>query len=234
MHHGDESSYYKKGEIERSVPKWPPWRPGGWTVNIVRDFGWENIHVAFVPGPQSRRVEGRSLAEIGATRGISPFDAVCDLMIQEEGTLTQLIFGISGDRTTDAPLRDLMTHPETAFITDAWEIGRGVPHPGAYGAYPRVLGRYVRELAVLSLEEAVRKMTSLPAQRLRLKDRGILREGAFADLVLFDPERVEDRATHQHPRQFPEGIPFVIINGRVVVSEGEYTEEAAGHVLRRL
>ena len=221
------------GEIERSVPSWPPWNPGGWPVNIVRDFGWENIYVAFVPGQVNTQFEGKSLCEIGAATGKSPFDAVCDLMIEEGGTLTQLIFGISGDRTTDAPLRELMVHSETAFITDAWEIGRGAPHPGAYGAYPRVLGRYVREFHVLPLEEAVRKMTSLPARRLRLKGRGVLREGAFADLVVFDPERVQDRATHECPREFAEGVPFVIVNGRVVVESGEYAGEMVGRVLRR-
>ena len=119
------------------------------------------------------------------------------------------------------------------FVTDAWEIGRGTPHPGAYGAYPRILGRYVREEKVLSLEEAIRRMTGLPAARLGFSERGILREGAWADLVIFDANTVRDRATHTAPRQRPEGIHYVLINGEPVVDQGRYTGKIVGQVLRK-
>ncbi|MCD6348249.1 MAG: amidohydrolase family protein, partial [Candidatus Korarchaeota archaeon] len=101
-----------------------------------------------------------------------------------------------------------------------------------YGTYPRVL-RYAQERRVLRLEEAVRKMTSIPAERIGLHDRGLVREGMWADLVIFDPERVEDRATYQDPRQYPEGISYVIVNGKIVVEEGEHTGTRAGRVLYR-
>ena len=112
-------------------------------------------------------------------------------------------------------------------------MGQGKPHPRAYGTFPRVLGRYVRELGVLTLEEAVRKMTSLPAGKLGIPGRGVLAENAFADVVVFDPATVADRATFTDPHQYPAGIPYVIVNGVVTVEDGEHTGALAGRVLRR-
>jgi N-acyl-D-aspartate/D-glutamate deacylase len=125
-----------------------------------------------------------------------------------------------------------MRQPDRIFISDAWEIGRGMPHPGAYGAYPHILRRYVREERVLTLEEAIRRMTVLPARRLGLSERGILREGAWADLVIFDFETIRDRSTHEAPRQTPEGIHYVLINGEPVVEAGCYNGKFVGQVLR--
>jgi len=118
-------------------------------------------------------------------------------------------------------------------VTDAWDIGKGSPHPGAYGAYPRVLGHYVRERGILTLEEAIRKMTSLPASRMGLARRGVVREGAFADLVVLDPRRVRERATCADPRVYPDGIEQVFVNGRGAVRDGRLGDEQAGRVLRR-
>ncbi len=219
-------------DIENQVPHWPPWTEDGWPVNIVRDFGWSNIYVSFVSSEENKSYEMKSIAQIAERTGKTPFDAVSDLVIQEGGAVTQLLFGISGDRTTDAPLKALMRQPDRIFISDAWEIGRGMPHPGAYGAYPRILRRYVREERVLTLEEAIRRMTALPARRLGLSERGILREGAWADLVIFDSETIRDRSTHEAPRQTPEGIHYVLINGEPVVEAGCYNGKIVGQVLR--
>jgi N-acyl-D-amino-acid deacylase len=112
-------------------------------------------------------------------------------------------------------------------------MGAGRPHPAAYGTYPRILGKYVREERLLSLEEAVRKMTSFPANRLNMKGRGLIRKGYFADLVIFDEGRVIDRATYEEPRRFPEGIEYVIVNGQVLVERGSFNPIKAGKVLRR-
>jgi N-acyl-D-aspartate/D-glutamate deacylase len=124
-------------------------------------------------------------------------------------------------------------HPLGGYATDAIDIGRGKPHPAAYGTYPRILGHYVRELKLLSLEDAVRRMTSFPANRLGIKDRGIIREGCFADLVLFDPDKVIDRATYEDPRQFAEGIHYVIVNGQVLVENGNLKAIRPGRVLKK-
>ncbi len=223
-----------KEEVRDSAPIWPPWEePGRWTMNIARECGWDRIHLAHVDGPGNKCYEHLTITEIGKRRGRDPFDALSDLLLEEGGVATQLIFGISGDDRGDADLLPLLGHDRLAFVTDAWEIGKGFPHPGAYGAFPRVLGHYVRERGVLKLEEAIRKMTSLPAARLGLRDRGLVREGFRADLLVLDAATVVDRSTFTDPRQHAAGIDEVIINGVRVVAGSEFRPAPAGRVLRR-
>ena len=112
-------------------------------------------------------------------------------------------------------------------------LGRGHPHPRWYGTFPRVLGLYARERGVISLEQAVRKMTTMPAERIGLRDRGQIRVGYFGDIVVFDPERVLDQATFQDPHQYPLGIDWVLVNGQIAVEDGEFRDERAGRVLKR-
>jgi dihydroorotase/N-acyl-D-amino-acid deacylase len=135
----------------------------------------------------------------------------------------------------DADVERIMRHPQTMIASDGrlTRPGDGHPHPRWYGTFPRVLGHYVREKRVLSLEQAVRKMTGMPAARLGLADRGAIREGAFADLVVFDPATIADRATYERPHQYPAGIDVVLVNGTPVVDAGRYTDARAGRVLRR-
>lgn len=129
----------------------------------------------------------------------------------------------------------IMAHPLTAIASDGrlTEPGIGHPHPRWYGTFPRVLGRYVRERGVLTLEDAVRKMTSLPAGRMGLSQRGEVREGWYADLVVFDPETVIDRATFTEPHQYPLGIPWVIVNGEIAVEDAVFRDVRSGRVLRK-
>jgi N-acyl-D-aspartate/D-glutamate deacylase len=112
-------------------------------------------------------------------------------------------------------------------------MSSGKPHPRGYGTYPKILGRYVREHGVLKLEEAVRKMTSFPSQRFDILDRGLLMPGMWADIVVFDPEKVIDKATYQNPHQYPVGIEYVVVNGQVAVDQGTYTGALAGRTLRK-
>lgn len=221
-------------EVEQASPIWPPWEgEGRWTMNIARECGWERIRLAHVDGRANKRFEQLSLAEIGRRLGRDPFEALSDLLLEEEGVATQLIVGISGDEEQDADLLPLLRSPGLAFVTDAWEIGKGAPHPGAYGAFPRVLGHYVRDRCLLPLEEAVRKLTSLPAARLGLRDRGLVRPGFRADLVILDAARVASRSSYEAPRRMPEGIEDVLVNGRRLVDAGRFRPAAAGGVLRR-
>ncbi|MGH9750242.1 MAG: N-acyl-D-amino-acid deacylase family protein [Candidatus Polarisedimenticolia bacterium] len=223
-----------KDEVREASPVWPPWEGSGrWVMNISRECGWERIHLAHVDGAANKRYEHLTIAEIGRRRGRDPFDALSDLLLEERGIATQLIFGISGDRDDDTHLVPLLADPRLALVTDAWEIGKGFPHPGAAGAFPRVLGHYVRERKVLSFPEAIRKMTSLPAARLGLGDRGVVAPGRRADLLVIDPARVADRSTFREPRRPAEGIDAVVINGRPVVEAGRFRPSAAGRVLRR-
>lgn len=219
-------------DMEQADASWPPWEPHRWALNIVRDVGWENIQIAHLNRPGNRRYIGMDLARLAGVTGKDPFTAISDLVLDEDGILTQMLFGISGDRENEEPLKLLLRHPTRSFVTDAWDIGSGSPHPGAYGTYPRVLGRFAREQKLFPVEEAIRKMTSLPAARMGLSDRGVVREGARADLVVFDPVTVRDRSDYLRPRTFPDGIEHVVINGQPVVSGGKWLESKAGRVLR--
>jgi dihydroorotase/N-acyl-D-amino-acid deacylase len=129
----------------------------------------------------------------------------------------------------------IMRHPQTMIASDGRlsQPGEGKPHPRAYGTFPRVLGRYSRELQLLTLEQAVHKMTGQPARRLGLTRRGVLRVGAYADVVVFDPMTVADRATFEDPHKYPAGIEQVLVNGVAMVEHGEFTNARPGRVLRR-
>jgi N-acyl-D-aspartate/D-glutamate deacylase len=220
-------------DIERVSPSWPPWQRRGWPHNLVRAVGWRNIHIGSVQSRRNKKYERLNLEELAGRVGRAPFDAISDLIIEEAGQVSMLIFGVSGDRDQDVHLAKYVRHPLGAFCTDAEDYGRGRPHPAAYGAFSRILSRFVQKERVLPLEEAVRKMTSYPAQIFGLKDRGLIRPGAYADLVLFEPEKIRDRATFEKPRQLAQGMEYVIINGRIVVERGEFIGERAGMILRR-
>ncbi len=178
-------------------------------------------------------VDGLSIVDLGASRGTSPEEALLDLLVEQEGDGFQISFG-----NTEANLVQALALPFTHIGSDgsALAIGMrtpmGKPHPRSFGTYPRVFAKYVREERLFSLEEAVRKMTSAPANRLGLADRGLVRPGMRADLVLFDPDAVEDRATFEEPERYPSGIPWVFVNGVAVIREGEPTGALPGEVLR--
>jgi len=220
-------------DIETVVPSWPTWVPGSWPHNLVKAAGWENIYIGYIPSEKNKYYEGLNLIQLGERLRKPPFEAITDLMVEEKGAISQLIFGVSGDRENEEPIKAIIRHPLGGYATDAVDIGRGKPHPAAYGMYPRLLGRYVREEKLVTLEDAIRRMTSFPANRLGIKDRGIIAEGYFADLVLFDPDRIRDRSTYENPRQFPEGIHHVIVNGQLILENGEIRKIRPGKVLRK-
>jgi N-acyl-D-amino-acid deacylase len=220
--------------IEEDIPGWPCWIPGAWPHNLVEATGWDNVSLLWVEGEENKQFEGKTVTEIAETRGVDPFDAAADLVLAERGHAMALYIGVSGDLTDDSGLRTLLSHPWAAIETDAILTGRGVPHPAAYGAFPRVLGHYARDEGLFSLEEAVRKMTSLPAQRLGLRSRGRIQEGNWADLVLFDAASVDDRTTYREPNAPPAGIRYVLVNGEVVVRDGAVDQTLTpGRVIRR-
>lgn len=173
-------------------------------------------------------LEGKHLAEIGKIKGKDPMDAAIDLLIA--GRVTLVSFNMLDD-----DLIRIMQSPLGIVGSDGSivEFGKGVPHPRYYGTFPRVLGKYVREEKVLSLEEAVRKMTSAPARRIGLGDRGLIREGMAADITVFNPATVADKATFQNPHQYPSGIESVLVNGQIAVLDGKYAGVRAGKVLYR-
>ncbi len=219
--------------IERDIEhKKPSCAPNGWPHNLVRATGWEAIRIGYVESRKNKRYESRSLMELAALTGKMPFDAISDLIIEEQGQVSMLIFEVSGERDQRDLLAKFAQHPSSVFCTDAEDYGRGLPHPAAYGAFPRILSKFVREDGVLTLEEAVRKMTSYPARIFGLKERGVIRPGAFADLVICDPARIKDRASFEKPRREATGIETVIINGNVAFNRGELTNGCYGKSIR--
>ncbi len=215
--------------IETVSPSWPPWREGGWPHNLVKAVGWDRIRVSSVGSDRNRPAEGMTLEELGRTRGKDSFDAIADLMIEEEGNVGQFVEDISGEEG----IRALLRRSEVAFVSDANDYGKGKPHPAAYGSFPRILGRYVRGEHLLTLPDAIRRMTSLPASILGLRDRGVLREGAWADVVVFDADTIADRATLEEPRVYAMGVETVLVNGRVVYRRGALTGSLSGVALSR-
>lgn len=189
-------------------------------------YGWDHVYLVSVPSEKNQDLIGKHLIEAAALRGMDPVDFVCTLLLEEDLDCRIINFG-----GTEEDLQTLMKHPAQMVGSDSGHV-RQPPHPRTFGTFPRVLGRYVRELRVLRLEEAIRKMTSFPAQRFGLKGRGLLKEGFAADIVIFDEEKVRDTATFWDARRYPEGIHYVIVNGEVVVSQGDHTGALPGCALR--
>jgi N-acyl-D-amino-acid deacylase len=183
--------------------------------------------VFFASAPHHPEYEGRHLAELADTWDLPVEEAARRLLDEEGQGLMVVIFMMD-----EADVRTVMRHPTTMVGTDGIDLG-SKPHPRAFGTYPRILGHYVRDEGVLTLEAAIHKMSGMPATKFKLAGRGFVREGMFADLVLFDPATVADQATYQRPRTPPAGMPWVFVNGVAVVREGEHTHARAGRPLRR-
>ncbi|MBA2634385.1 MAG: D-aminoacylase [Chloroflexi bacterium] len=220
--------------IDEDIPGWPCWIPGAWPHNLVEATGWDNISLLWVESEANKGLEGKTMPQIAAERGTDPFEAAAAVVLEENGHAMALYVGVSGDLEDDSGLRRLLKHPWASIETDAILTGRGVPHPAAYGAFPRVLGHFSRDTGLFSLEEAIRKMTSLPAERFGLRARGRIAEGYAADVVVFDAQTVADQTSYQDPTAAPTGIEYVFVNGVVVVDHGAIdTNRRAGTVLRR-
>lgn len=215
--------------------------PGPGPCGLVKRGLWDRIILSSCR--RNRGLIGRSIEEIARLRGVNPFEAYLDLLMEEEASGS-----IIGYYYNEEDIREVLKHPASMIGSDGYALapygalGRGLRHPRSYGAFPMVIRKYVRGEGnealgdvgrrILTLEEAVRKMTSLPAQRLGLLDRGLLRVGMWADIVILDPERVRDKATYLDPYQYPEGIEYVIVNGGVVIRRGMHTGALPGKILR--
>jgi dihydroorotase/N-acyl-D-amino-acid deacylase len=191
----------------------------------------EGVMVAGFQRPEHKELEGLRLAEIAARQGKPWVDVLIDLTLAEQGRLGALFFMASEEN-----LALQMRQPWMKFGTDAGGIdpdsARGLAHPRSYGNFPRVLGHYVRDQRVMPLEDAIRKMTSAVANRLTIRDRGLLREGMWADIVVFDPNTVADRATYERPHQLSVGMRHVFVNGVEVVRDGRHTGAKPGQIVR--
>jgi dihydroorotase/N-acyl-D-amino-acid deacylase len=204
---------------------------------------WENIYLGsgLAPGVligsvinrDLETMQGKRLSQIAEEQGKDPLDALFDLILADHGQTGAIYFMMSED-----DMRAAMRAPFVSFCTDSGARANDGPlagsksHPRGWGSYPRILGRYVRGEHLLTLEKAIQKMTGMPAKRVGLRDRGLLREGMFADITVFDPRLVMDRATFEVPNQYPDGIKYVIVNGQISVDDGKRTSALAGRPLR--
>ena len=192
-----------------------------------RGPSWQEMWLTNFRKPENHVFEGRSVAEVAAMLGKPEVDAICDLLVAEALRVCYVTAGVNGNT-----LPKFVAHPLSMVGSDGVLLG-DFPSPRTYGTFPVILSEFVRMEGFLSLREAIRKMTSFPAQRLGLEDRGLLRDGMRADVVVFDPDAVSAPATRTLPKQHPTGIDFVIVNGELVIASGRHTGALPGRALRR-
>lgn len=221
-------------DIETGKPIWPHTDNNTWSMNLLNILGWNCCTVMAVGSKKNQDYEGKNLGDIARERGVHVMDVACDLLIEEEGKVW--IFesiGTPGDSFTEKEFYPALIHPETSIVTDTVNMGVGWPSPLFHGCYPLLLGRYVREKKLLSLKDAIRKCTSLSADSLNIKKRGRLKEGYYADVVIFDEKKMDFQVEYKSAQNQPTGIDYVLINGLPVVENGIYHKDArAGQVLR--
>jgi dihydroorotase/N-acyl-D-amino-acid deacylase len=205
-----------------------------WNNEWQQVQGPESFIVSAVQNPKLMTLQGKTIAEVAKLWNKDPIDTVFDLLIEDEA-FTMVGMFIMNEPDVALALRQ----PWVSICNDSQGaaldgvLGKEHPHPRAYGTFPRILRKYVREEKLLTLEDAIRKFTSLPAQRMRLADRGVLKAGLWADIVVFDPETIRDLATFDQPNQLSDGMRFVLVNGVPVIADGKMTNALPGKVLTR-
>ncbi|MBD3190312.1 MAG: amidohydrolase family protein [Candidatus Heimdallarchaeota archaeon] len=203
--------------------------------SFVESSGWDKVYIASLETEKWKAYEGKSLAEIAELlERDDEFEVLCDILIDEQakGSMTIESMG-EEDIKRIMQSKYTMVGTDSSAVAPTGSLSSGKPHPRYYGTCPRILGKYVRKEQILEFEEAIRKMTSFPAQRLGLFDRGLIREGNWADIVIFDPKTIIDKATFLEPHQYPEGIEYIIVNGEITIEKGKHLGIKAGKVLRK-
>ncbi len=221
--------------IVRGKTAWPHIEGDSWSLNLFKIMGWECARIMAVHTEKNKHYEGKSIVEIAREKKQHPFDVACDLLLEEDGKV--IIFESMDepdDNFTERSTFCSIKHPEVAISTDTLLMGFGKPSPLFYSCYPKFISRYVRDKKMLSLEKAIRKITSLPAKNAGIKDRGLLKENYFADILIFDFEKLKPKGTFFDSQHYPEGINYVIINGNIVLEEGKLScSHLFGKLLRR-
>lgn len=207
--------------------------PGWWNI-VEAAGGWKGVVLVNAQNPDNAKYHGRSIADIAKELKRDPADIAFDFVCQAKTGRVLALYYMMSEPDIETALR----YSWTSIGSDAGtalqpggDDALGLPHPRSYGNFPRVISRFVREKHTLTLEDAIRKMTSWPATRMRIADRGLIREGMWADVVIFDYDKIQDRATYQHPDLTPDGIDYVLVNGQVVVEHGTHTGARPGKVL---
>ena len=238
--------------LSNLFPLWS--REGGWvkfkarltdpsTIDSMKNYtsdkvqmlgGWNSVMIGSVSKPENKEFEGKRASILAADRREEPFEMIRRLLLNDGGGTSMIGFGMDEDNTDR-----ILSHPLCMICSDAGAratygpLSESAAHPRAYGSFARVLGHYVREKELFDLPTGIKKMTSMPAKALRLDSRGFLLPGYFADIVVFDPERVKDNATFIEPHQYSEGFNYVMVNGKIAIEGDEHTGEIAGKVIRK-
>jgi N-acyl-D-aspartate/D-glutamate deacylase len=208
--------------------------PGSnWYNHYTATGSWEGMLLVRLSNPQYRKYEGKRMDQVIREMGLPPIEALFKLLIDNSGSAPTVFFHHS-----EEDMRYALKQPFVSIGSDgsaaatSGPLSQGNPHPRWYGTFPRILGRYVREEKVLTMEEAIRKMTSANASKIRIYDRGLLRAGMAADVTVFDPAKVIDHATYEKPHQYASGIEYVFVNGTAVLARGEHTGARPGQILK--
>lgn len=196
--------------------------------NPLLDTGWDRVYVSTANTDKNRPYIGKSLLEIAALSGKKPVDSALGLIAEENGNIAVIMHQMS-----DEDVKKVITWDKSVIVSDSLYAAGGNPHPRMYGTFPRLFRKYVREDKALTIENAVRKVTSLPAGRFGITGRGCLKPGFIADITIFDPASIKDTATYENPRQYPEGISYVIVGGQVTIEKGRHTGVKNGSVIRK-
>ena len=217
---GDSSSREKiKAELREEQDDWD---------NLVASTGWDSVYISSLSRDHDADLAGKNILEVSDSRGIDPEDCMMDLLRGQDGKVSIVFFHMAG-----SDVEQVIRWERSLIASDSLHDQAEKPHPRLYGTFPHVLARYVREKKLLTLEEAVRKMTSFPASRFKLGKRGLITPGYAADLVVFDPEAILDTATYEDPKHFPEGISHVLVNGAKAIESGARLETGEGKVIGR-
>jgi N-acyl-D-amino-acid deacylase len=197
------------------------------------DGDWNGVLISSIGNKELKEYQGLTIQQISEKIELSPFETTVKILIDTNNSVMMMGFGME-EKSTE----QILAHPLVMIASDAGShapyppMNRSIAHPRAYGTFPRAIAHYTRDRKICTLEEMIRKMTSMPAEKLRLKDRGLLQKGKNADLVLFDYNTIKDKASFTEPHQYPEGIPYVIVNGQVVIDKGEHTGAMPGVVIK--
>ncbi|WP_282940271.1 D-aminoacylase [Paenibacillus sp. RC67] len=195
--------------------------------NLVCSTGWQSVFISAVHNEANRHLEGKHLAEISEERGLHPADCMMDLLLEEQGRISIVYFHMA-----DEDVKQVIGYERSLIASDSLTCETGKPHPRLYGTFPRVFAKYVREDKVLTMEQAVRKLTSFPVQRFKLGKRGLLVPGYAADIAVFDPETIQDNATFEDPRQYPAGFSHVLVGGKPTLLGNRHTHAREGVLIR--